>query len=48
MIKEAKEAQDLFGKGDLEGLGTESSPKTNEWTKYICTFERTSITGRTI
>ena len=29
MIKEAKEAQELFGKGDHEGLGTESSPKTN-------------------
>jgi len=29
MIKEAKEPQDLFGKRDLEGLGTESSPKTN-------------------
>ena len=29
MINEAKEAQDLFGKGDLEGLGTESSPQTN-------------------
>ena len=29
MIKEAKEAQELFGKRDLEGLGTESSPKTN-------------------
>ena len=35
MIKEAKEAQDLFEKGDLEGLGTESSPKTN--LSYILT-----------
>jgi hypothetical protein len=29
MIKEAKESEDLIGKGHLEGLGTESSPKTN-------------------
>ena len=29
MYKESKEAEDLIGKGHLEGLGTESSPKTN-------------------
>jgi len=46
MIKEAKEPQDLFGKRDLEGLGTESSPKTNLdyiLTK-ICVHETENLT----